>query len=667
MKILALVRSELQRLTSTPLARLALVALMCVPLLYGGLYLWANQDPYANLDKVPAALVNQDQGTTIDGKATNYGDRVTDQIVDGKDFEWHVVSAKEASAGLRDQTYDFSFTIPSDFSADLTSADTSDPRRAQIVLATSDVNGYLSSTIAEQAGKTIRASVTEQVGKEAASRLLVGLADIRTNLGSAVDGANQLVAGAGSAVAGANQLSTGASDAATGAHTLADGTSQLSSGASSLNTGLQQLKTSTTNLPTQAATLASGAAQVADGNKQLADGVSSAAATSAAAAAALPAQQQEARAQIRAALQSQGYTDEQIANLEATFQPVTDSLTGALTNANTQIQGLNGQVSALSTGAAQVSAGAAQLSASAPALTDGISKAAAGSATLSSGAASAASGASSLASGLDTLSTGTTTLRDGLVTLDDGTTTLRDGLQSGLGEIPVSTASQRDDQAGAISDPVAVKDQALTSAGTYGAGLAPFFISLAAWIGMYALFLIIKPISKRAITAVKAPVRISLAGWLAPALLGVVQMIALYAIVTNALGFGVVHPWGLVGMMALASVAFAAIIMTLNVWLGSVGQFLGLVLMVVQLVTAGGTFPWQTLPGPLAALHFALPMSYATDGIRQLMYGGSPSAAWADAGVLAAWLVGALLLSLLAATRMTRRRTLRDLRPSLIG
>jgi putative membrane protein len=107
--------------------------------------------------------------------------------------------------------------------------------------------------------------------------------------------------------------------------------------------------------------------------------------------------------------------------------------------------------------------------------------------------------------------------------------------------------------------------------------------------------------------------------------------------------------------------------MMLNVLLGSVGQFLGLVLMVVQLVTAGGTFPWQTLPGPLAALHFVLPMSYATDGLRQLMYGGSTATAWTDAGVLALWMLGALLVSLLATARMTRQRTLRDLRPSLIG
>jgi len=35
--------------------------------------------------------------------------------------------------------------------------------------------------------------------------------------------------------------------------------------------------------------------------------------------------------------------------------------------------------------------------------------------------------------------------------------------------------------------------------------------------------------------------------------------------------------------------------------------------------------------------------------------------------VLALWMLGALLVSLLATARMTRQRTLRDLRPSLIG
>jgi len=91
------------------------------------------------------------------------------------------------------------------------------------------------------------------------------------------------------------------------------------------------------------------------------------------------------------------------------------------------------------------------------------------------------------------------------------------------------------------------------------------------------------------------------------------------------------------------------------------------VLMVVQLVTAGGTFPWQTLPGPLAALHHAMPMTYAVEALRQVMYGGSAAIAWHDALVLALFGAGALALVILGVARMMDHRTLRDLQPSLIG
>jgi putative membrane protein len=233
--------------------------------------------------------------------------------------------------------------------------------------------------------------------------------------------------------------------------------------------------------------------------------------------------------------------------------------------------------------------------------------------------------------------------------------------------IPNPDAATRDLQANTIAGPVTVENTALTSAGTYGAGLAPFFASLAAWIGIYALFLIVKPISRRAVTALHSPLRITLAGWLTPAVLGGIQMLALFGVLSLALGFGFTNPLGTLGVMVLASFAYAAIILALNVWLGSVGQFLGLVLMVLQLVTAGGTFPWQTLPAPLAALHHVLPMGYVVDAMRQFMYGGDLARAGTDLVVIALWLIGGLVVAALGVIRLTHRRTLRDLQPSLIG
>jgi putative membrane protein len=612
-----MIAAEFRRLTASPMSIVALIALMCVPVLYGGLYLWANQNPYANLNKIPAAIVVDDSGTTVDGKTVNYGDEVADELIRDGSFDWHRVESGSAASGVDDSKYDFSITFPADFSEALASASTSSPHRATVTLTTNDTNSYLASTIGTQAAEKIRTSIVKKVNQQAAEQFLLGLADIRSNLVSAVDGANKLVDGSETARSGASTLADGTSQLATGSQQLSDALAQLSSGAGQVS---------------------DGAAQVAAGNDQLAAKASQAGSAAAQLATDAPAVGQ----QLLAQLQQAGATQEQLDQVSAAL----GKIDAKVQDGNAQVQTLVGQVNQLAAGADQVASGASQVA---------------------SGSTQAAGGAAQLADGSKQAATGASQLRDGLTTLHDGTATLRDGLTSGVDQIPDNSPSLQKKQATTIADPVNLKNDSITSAGTYGAGLAPFFVALAGWIGIYALFLIVKPVSRRAITALHSPVKITLAGWLTPGLLGAIQMVGLFAIVSGALGFRIDNPLGMYGLMALASLTFAAIILALNVWLGSVGQFLGLVLMVLQLVTAGGTFPWQTLPGPLAALHHVLPMSYAVDGIRQLMYGGNPATAWADAGVLGLWLLIALLVSAIGVTRMTHFRTLRDLRPSLIG
>ncbi|MDX2398839.1 YhgE/Pip family protein [Microbacterium algeriense] len=611
MKVPAMIAAELRRLTASKMGILALVALICVPILYGGLYLWANQDPYAKFPDVPVALVVDDEGApapttgteAANGDTVNYGEDVAENLIEGNAFDWQRMSEKEAAEALRTGSVDFTVTIPTDFSAALTSAAGDDPHQARIELETNDANNYLASSMGTQAVEKIRSSVAEMVGSEAAERLLTGLSDVRDKLITATDGASQLADGAGSA--------------ASGSSTLADGTAQLADGTAQLAAGAQ--------------TLASGAQQVSAGNRQLADVADRAGSAVQQATDALP----QVRTDIANALTEQGLTPEEIDQVLAKLDP----LGTRLQEGNEQVQGAVGKVDQLADGAASLAAGASDL----------------------------ATGAGTVASGASAANDGAAQLRDGLATLASGTAELRDGLSNGVDAIPASTPELRSLQADTISDPVKVSSDKVASAEDYGAGLAPFFAALSAWIGIYALFLIVKPISRRAITALHSPIRITLAGWLTPAMLGAVQMLGLMGILAITLGFTFDHPLGTLGVMMFASATFAAIILALNVWLGSVGQFLGLVLMVLQLVTAGGTFPWQTLPAPLAALHHVLPLGYVVDAMRQLMYGGDYARAGWDLAVLGAWLAGALLLAMIGVTRMTHRRTLRDLQPSLIG
>ncbi|BFO20761.1 hypothetical protein SHKM778_71490 [Streptomyces sp. KM77-8] len=61
---------ELRRFGRGKLPRAALVALLVLPLLYGALYLWSFWDPYGRLDRIPVALVNDDQGRAPAGSGS---------------------------------------------------------------------------------------------------------------------------------------------------------------------------------------------------------------------------------------------------------------------------------------------------------------------------------------------------------------------------------------------------------------------------------------------------------------------------------------------------------------------------------------------------------------------------------------------------------------------
>ncbi|MDQ1597507.1 MAG: putative rane protein [Microbacteriaceae bacterium] len=634
MKIYPLVRAEVARLTASRIGIASLIALMTVPVVYGGLYLWGNQDPYSGLNRVPAALVVQDTGTTVNGKAVDYGMNAAASLMKGKQFDWVRVSAATAAAGVKQGKYDFELDFPADFSRTLASATGNHPVSAALKLTTDDTNSYLSTTIAKQAAEAVRVEIAKEVGATASNTLLTNINSIRGGLVSAATGAASVASGAASA--------------ASGASSLASGSASVASGAASLSAGLAQIDSRTSALPSATASLAVGAGALSS-SLATAAGQSSALQGATAQAAALApsaAQQTQIANAFTAAGVDPTVSGPILAQLRA-LSPVTAGIAGTVSS--TVVPGL----SAASAGAARLSAGAAALNAQTPGLKSAVHSAAAGASQLSIGAGQTSSGASDLSNGVGQLASGSSTLSS---SLSDAVT-----------QIPQTTATQRKTASNLLANPLQVNQTAITEAQNYGAGLAPFFLSLASWIGIYALFLIVRPLSRRALTAVRRPIRTTLAGWLTPALLGVVQMVALFAIVTLALRLNVANPLGLIGFMAFVAVTFAAIVLALNVVLGSVGQFLALVFMVVQLVTAGGTFPWQTLPAPLAALHWLLPMSHAVEGIRQLMYGGLSVAVWNAIVPLLLWLVGSLLVATLGARRQVRFRLLRELRPSPIG
>ncbi|WP_089303091.1 YhgE/Pip domain-containing protein [Haloechinothrix alba] len=620
---------ELRRISSGTLPKLAILALILVPLLYASLYLFANEDPYNRLGELPAAVVSEDAGADDpDGAHRVLGDEVAEEIADSDTFDWHEVSGREADDGVRDGTYAFAITVPPDFSAALLATAEFDPRRATITLTTDDANNYIAGTIANRVAEQVRAAITERVGEEAADRFLLGFSTIHGAVSDAADGADELAAGTDELLEGQQQLEQGARELARGSDELA--------------AGLETLRTRSATLPEQAGELADGASEVAEGNEQLAQRGNELASRSGALQDALDDAGEELSGQLRA----DGFDEQEIDRILA----VLAELRRPIDRADQDVRNASEKLDTLATGSRAVADGAGELAEAAPELVGGVDEAA-------GGAADVAQGAGELAKGQAEATNGVSALRDGAYDLDDG-------LHEGLGRIPDPDDDERAATASTIANPVGIDSHSLASAGSYGAGLAPYFMALSAWVGAFVLFLLLRPLSVRALAAGASSLRVALGGWLPAAALGIAQMIVLLGAVSLLVGIDVAHPVGAVGFLIVTTLAFTAVVHALNAYFGAVGKFLALVVLVLQLVTAGGTFPWQTIPEVLQPLHHILPMTYVVDGLRELLYTGASASVATDVAVLAAYTAGGLLLSTLAA-RKRRVWTAPALKPEL--
>ncbi len=285
------------------------------------------------------------------------------------------------------------------------------------------------------------------------------------------------------------------------------------------------------------------------------------------------------------------------------------------------------------------------------ALNDGAHQVATGAVDLHTGLTSAKSGATCLHTGVDDLYTGAGDLNGGLFKLVDGSQKLSGGLHDGVRKIPDYDKEQRDARTEVMADPVRLASQSMHAAPNYGTGFAPYLIPLSLWVGAMVAYMLIQPLNRRALATGASPVRIALAGWLPVAAIGALQTAALMTVLHRGLGLEMPRAAGTVGFLALVTCCFAAIVQWLNARFGPAGRILVLAVLMLQLTSAGGTYPVQTSPAFFNALHPLLPMSYVVEALRRLITGGGLEPVWQGSLVLLAFTVGALALTALTARR----------------
>ena len=402
-------------------------------------------------------------------------------------------------------------------------------------------------------------------------------------------------------------VADGSSSSAAKIQTLVSGVDALDSGASSLAKGASSLAEGAARVDAGASSLASGSAALADGNSKIASGASS------------------------------------LASGSAT---------------------LSGGASELKEGTGSLKSGTAELKDGSGTLAEKQQSAVEGQQKLADGADKLKDGASQLSDGTEKLSDGSSKLNDGASELKDGTSSLESGLASGAKQVPSLAPTDQAKVADTMSNPVTLSHNSLASGRNYGEGMGPFFMCLALWIGGLMLVQTLRVMNNRALASHAPSVRVMLGSWMPFGLVGIAQATLMFVVIKFGLGFEMAHPWLAWLFLCFVALVFTGFIHGLTVFLGAPGKLVALVVLILQLVTGGGTMPYETLPESIRWMHDFFPMGYAVTGMRRLSYGVNESSLGGIMLVLALWGLAGLLLGYLG-TRRDRTWSLKKLAPEI--
>ncbi|MBZ3764621.1 YhgE/Pip family protein [Bacillus cereus] len=260
-----LLRKEFTEIIKSKKILIPIIAVLFVPILYAGMFLWAFWDPYKQLDDLPVAVVNLDKGAVFDGKPIEVGKGLVDNLKDNKSFKWEFVSEKEAKKGMEGRKYYMLVRIPDDFSSNATTLLKDDPKPLNLEYIPNESLNFLSSQIGGTAIEKIKGEVASTLTKTYAEKMFDSIQDVSKGLADGAEGANKLHDGS-------SELHDGSSKVTDGLHTLQgksgemkDGVGKLFDGSGKVTAGLNTLNSKNGEMQIGIGKLVDGSGKVTDG------------------------------------------------------------------------------------------------------------------------------------------------------------------------------------------------------------------------------------------------------------------------------------------------------------------------------------------------------------------------------------------------------------------
>lgn len=696
--VLRVFARDAKRVAKVPAAWLVALFLIVLPSLYTWFNVAGFWDPYGNTGNLRICVVNEDAGAHDDMLGDlDLGAQVVAQLRDDDQLGWEFTDYDQAMEAVEAGSAYAAFVIPEDFSADVATLLSGDPTLPQLEYYVNEKTGPVSPKITDTGANaldtTINDAFVSQASAAVASALDQEISDVDARITAARDDAVGRLSEAGTRVGAAraelSDLRQAADDALVrtdeARETLESAKGQVVALASALDDvsvlagdasrgiagvplAFSGVLDDTSRLLSQSSFQASGALSQTASSIVSAQGDVDAALRRADAVIEDDARVLEELSLIQETLPD-GDGKDSLAQVIAALSRQNDQASDMVSGLRTLSSDI--ALSADAAGAASVSVDAGIQDALASA--DGFRQSIAADAipTLADALGEithAASGLSGAVAGqqalidqtllaLDQLKDTLSASGEALEKTDEVLAELATNFEATGTDIAALGSSEAlsdlfggrldpDAVAEFMMSPTTVETEMLYPLNSYGSAMAPLFINLTLWIGVFMLMVIMRlEVDDEGIDGLTAAQRF-FGRWLLLAAMAALQAAVCCA---GCLAMGVqatsVPLFFLTAI--IASQAYLAIQYMLSTLFQHVGKGLCVVLVFVQIPAATGLYPIEMTTPFFQAVYPAFPFTYGINAMREVI-GGFYDGAWAgDVAVLGAFFVASMALGVL--------------------
>ena len=571
-----------------------------VPALYALIVLSSVWDSNARTAQLPVALVNQDAGLRYGIRDVNLGAEVFEAMRAHGLFGYRDFSdADAARRAVREGKLAFAVLLPPDFSRRALLG--SESGAGHLILYLSEGNNYAASGFAKRFAPELAHRVNETLNERRWALVLESTAGSKRDLNSLRQAVDALVEGADRSASAAHQvrqgnqiLAAGTAEASDAGQRLQGATAQLAVGATELGSGLRQLGSGLRALDSKALLERDVHALRQGGNALQRD-------------------------QFEFGAGDWWFIGTDFAQAAGTLQSGAEQLELGLGMARAAQGRLADGTRRFVDGADQLADGLLRHSTAIGQLVEGLPDEAS-IRSFAAGAAEVSAATSTLSGGLHQLRDGQAQLYEGQARLDKGSAELAANLRLLQASLPAGKPSPEGTAAG-LAQSVQPVLELVAQVPNEGAGFAPNFVPLALWMGAVMMAFLFH-FRQLPMDLMAAPRAATVAGRLFfPALLTAGQSLVMLAILVGLLQVQTQRLLPVAVTLVSASLLFLCLIFALVHLFGDVGKMVAVLLLVVQMSSAGVLLPIELTPSLFQTMHRWLPLSWVVHAFRASMFG----------------------------------------------